>query len=187
MYRPQRASKYPATHTLEKENKAIEKAGTFFDENGIPFFSIKSGVCPVVQVAVIGDADRETVFKALDEIRMNPEVVELAKNCPRFAFRVNVLEDDILHRPSSAAGHATTWVHYQPHAYFNMYEPDAFIAEQSVAKKNPPDDETCMCMDTATTPIWFVLHFGENRSLCSSMARFSKRHGGLYGDHVIHI
>ena len=187
MYKPQRTSKYPAMHTLENENKAIAKAGTFFDEEGIPFFSRRSGVCPVVQVAVIGDADRDTVFHALDSVFARPEVKELADACSRFSFRVNVLESDIIRRPSSAAGHATTWSHYQPRTYFYMYESDAFIAEQSAPKKNPPDDETCMCLETATTPIWFVLCFGENPSLHASMARFSKRSGGRFGDHVIHI
>ena len=182
-----RPSRYPATHNLKNEMTSILRCGRCFGPDELPISIKKNGVCPVIQIAVIGHADRGTVFHALDELIEHPEVKEVMDACPRYSIRVNVLEDDILHDPLSAAGHATLWCHCTSHTYFVLHETESFLLFQAAEGKNIPDSETYLCTLTSKTPLWYVLHFGDSNPLSATMKRFASLNNGSNADHIIHI
>ena len=171
--------KYPATNNLKNEMAAVLR-------DGLPLSYKKNGVCPVIQVAIIGRADRETVFNALDELIERPEIKQVMALCPGYSVKINVLEDDILYDPSSAAGYATLWCHYQSHTCFVLHESESFLNIQAAGGINPPDNETCLCMLSSKTPVWYVLHFGNSKALARSMDRFAKMNDDANAAHIIH-
>ena len=182
-----RPSRYPATHNLKNEMTSILRSGRCFGPDEMPISIKKNGVCPVIQVAVIGQADRKTVFDALDELIERPEIKEVMDTCSRYSIRVNVLEDDILHDPLSAAGHVTLWCHYTNHTYFVLHETESFLLFQAAEGKNLPDSETYLCTLTSKTPLWYVLHFGDRQPLSASMKRFASLNNDLNAAHIIHV
>ena len=155
-------------------------------KDGLPLSFKKNGICPVIQVAIIGRADRETVFNALDELFERPEIKQVMALCPGYSVKINVLEDDILYDPSSAAGHATLWCHYHSHTRFVLHETESFLSLQAAGGLNPPDNETCLCMLSSKTPVWYVLHFGNSKTIVRSMDRFAKMNDGANAAHIIH-
>ena len=182
-----RPSRYPATHNLKNEMVSILRSGRCFGPDELPISIKKNDVCPVIQVAVIGHAVRKTVFDALDELIERPEIKEVMDTCPRYSIRVNVLEDDILHDPLSAAGHATLWCHYTSHTYFVPHETESFLLLQAAEGKNIPDSETYLCALTSKTPLWYVLHFGNSNPFSATIKRFASLNNGLNAAHIIHV
>ncbi len=182
-----RPSRYPATHNLKNEMTSILRSGRCFGPDEMPISIKKNGVCPVIQIAVIGHADRSTVFDALDELIERPEIKKVMDACPRYSIKVNVLEDDILHDPLSAAGHATLWCHYTSRTHFVMHETESFLLFQAAEGMPLPDSETCLCMLSSKTPLWYVLHFGNSKALARSMDLFAKMNDGANAAHIFHF